>query len=133
MKKCEVCGIESQDSMCETCNVFMTGIERNNESELIYLRKSLTKFQKLYKQVSKERDILIHRILKFNRPFCPHSTEEMTNIPKTHPELIEHCKEIGNCHNCWYNWIKKEAEECNKKIYVHCPHRCIINQKFIDK
>ena len=128
---CEVCGIEmdSHRKMCEVCNVFMTNIEKSNESELVYLRRQLNKIKKENKQIKKERDILIHRILKLDHSYCPQFTEEMTSIPKEHPELIKHCEIMATCHACWYDWIKKEAEECENRICLHCQHRCTVNQK----
>ena len=130
MYSCEVCGIEiDAPGMCRTCELFMNDIAQKHESELIFLRRSYEKLKVRYKQIEKERDILIHRILHFNKPFCPHSTEMITNFPKEYPELLNHCKEIESCHKCWYAWIKKEASECDDRICGHCPHRCIINQK----
>ena len=115
--------------MCEVCAIFIKGIEKSNETELSYLRKQIKILRKQNKQASKERDILIHRILKLEHSYCPQFIEEMSNIPKIHPELIKHCKTMGTCHACWYAWIKKEAEECENKICIHCQHRCTINQK----
>ena len=128
---CEVCGIEidAHENMCEVCDIFIKGIEKNNETELAYLRRQLKILKKHNKKVEKERDILIHRILKLDHSYCPQFTEEMTNIPKMHPELIQHCESMGTCHACWYAWVKKEAEECASRICIHCQHRCTVNQK----
>jgi len=128
---CEVCGIEIDfdRKMCEICDAFITGVEKSNENELTYLRKQLKILKKLNKQIGKERDILIHRILKLDHSYCPQFIKEMTNIPEIHPELIKHCEIMGTCHACWYDWVKTEAEECEHRLCVHCQHRCVINQK----
>ena len=130
MYNCEVCEVEIESAgMCDTCSMFIGGIEKSNECELVYLRKTLDKLKKQLRQISKERDILVHRVLRLDHAYCPHTTEEMSNIPKDHPELVKHCKEMVTCHNCWYEWVRKEAESCNKRICIHCQHSCVINQK----
>ena len=127
---CEICGVEinSLEKICDACESFLISIEKNHENELVYLRKQLKKLKIQNKQLAKERDILIHRILQLDHSYCPQSLKEMADIPKTHPEIIEHCNNVENCHACWYDWVKKEAEECEKKLCMHCEHKCTVNQ-----
>ena len=128
---CKICDSteDINNGICTTCQDFFSTIEKLNESECTSLKNQFYKSKSLIVQLAKERDILIHRILKLEQAYCPQSLAPMQNLPTTYPELIPHCNNMQSCLSCWYNWVKKEASDCQSKACQTCQHNCTTNQK----